>query len=67
MFFISKIMTILKKLNDLVRSGHRSSKANNVCCVSAEQETIEAQREIARGEGLSGDLRRIAKEFKKTY
>ena len=60
-----------KSVNDLVKSGYGSNKADVVrraLALLIEEEAIQtvlrAQREISMGKGLTGDLREIAKTFK---
>lgn len=60
-----------EKLNNLVKSGYGSNKADVVrraITRISEEEAIDmvlrAQKEIALGRGLSGDLRKLAKKFK---
>lgn len=62
---------LAKKLDDLVRSGYGSNKADAVRRAiekASEEEVIQrilkAQQEIAEGKGLRGDLRELAKKFK---
>lgn len=60
-----------EKLNNLVKSGYGSNKADVVrraITRISEDEAVEmvlrAQKEIALGKGLSGDLRELAKKIK---
>ncbi|HUC88823.1 MAG TPA: hypothetical protein VMR49_02200 [Candidatus Paceibacterota bacterium] len=60
-----------KELNNLVKSGYGSNKADVVrraITRLAEEEAVNAiliaQKEISLGKGLSGDLRELAKKFK---
>jgi Arc/MetJ-type ribon-helix-helix transcriptional regulator len=60
-----------EKLNNLVKSGYGSNKADVVrraITRLAEEEAVEmilrAQKEISLGKGLSGDLRELAKKMK---
>ncbi|MFA6227470.1 MAG: hypothetical protein WC631_03290 [Candidatus Paceibacterota bacterium] len=60
-----------EKLNNLVKSGYGSNKADAVrrAILSASEEeaiqdVLQAQHEIAMGKGLHGDLRELAKRFK---
>jgi len=59
------------KLNNLVKSGYGSNKADVVrraITRISEDEAVEmvlrAQKEIGLGKGLSGDLRELAKKIK---
>jgi len=59
------------KLNNLVESGYGSNKAdvvrraiNSVAEEEAIQSILNAQKEIAMGKGLSGDLRKLSKLIK---
>jgi len=60
-----------EKLNNLVKSGYGSNKADVVrraITRVSEEEAIEmvlrAQKEISLGRGLKGDLRELAKKLK---
>lgn len=60
-----------EKLNNLVKSGYGSNKADVVrraiTHISEEQAVdivLRAQKEIALGRGLSGDLRELVKKIK---
>jgi Arc/MetJ-type ribon-helix-helix transcriptional regulator len=60
-----------KELNNLVKSGYGSNKADVVRRAlkqASEEEAIQniliAQKEIAMGRGLSGDLKKLAKMIK---
>jgi len=64
-------MELEKELNNLVKSGYGSNKADVVrraITRLAEEEAVQnilkAQQEISLGKGLSGDLRELAKKVK---
>ncbi|MDD3662299.1 MAG: ribbon-helix-helix domain-containing protein [Candidatus Pacebacteria bacterium] len=64
-------MELEKELNNLVKSGYGSNKADVVRRAiksAAEEEAIQsiltAQKEIVMGKGLSGDLRKLSKMVK---
>lgn len=60
-----------EQLNDLVKSGYGSNKADvlrraltRVSEDQAVEDVLRASKEITLGLGLSGDLRELAKKFK---
>ncbi len=60
-----------KQLNNLVKSGYGSNKADVVRRAIARlaeeeaiQEVLKAQQEISMGKGLKGDLRELLKTIK---
>jgi len=58
-------------LNNLIKSGYGSNKADvvrraitRVSEEEAVQTVLKAEKEISTGKGLSGDLRKLAKQIK---